>query len=168
MIFDKVPTPCIGICSTTFGDTVCRGCRRYLHEVIDWNRYTDSQKQLIWMRLDTLLAQVLATCFRIDDPARLASQLAHYRIPHREDGSPWVHLFALLKSAARQTQHLGEFGVTRVDTGPESLTVLRERLTEELHQLAQAYYDKDFLRAARNAAALGQQSPDQEVPPGFL
>lgn len=164
MLFDKVPTPCIGICSTTFGDTVCRGCRRYLHEVIDWNSYTDTQKQLIWMRLDTLLAQVLPTCFRIDDPARLASQLVHYRIPHREDGSPWVYLFALLKSAARQTRNLGEFGVTRVDTGPESLIALRERLTDELHQLAQAYYDKDFLRAARNAAALDLEDTPRRAP----
>lgn len=155
MLFDKVPTPCVGICSTTFGDTVCRGCRRYLHEVIDWNRYADAQKQLIWVRLDRLLEQVLPTCFRIDDGARLAERLAFYRIPHREDGSPWVHLQALLKSAARQTRDLGEFGVSRIDAGTDSLATLRERLNDELHQLAQAYYDKDFLRAARNAAALG-------------
>lgn len=31
-------TPCIGICSTTsLGDRVCRGCKRYAAEVIDWN-----------------------------------------------------------------------------------------------------------------------------------
>ncbi|MEC9132488.1 MAG: DUF1289 domain-containing protein, partial [Pseudomonadota bacterium] len=22
------PTPCVGICSTTYGDLVCRGCKR--------------------------------------------------------------------------------------------------------------------------------------------
>ncbi len=152
MLFDKVPTPCVGICSTTFGDTVCRGCRRYLHEVVDWNRYADADKRLIWQRLDGLLAQVLPGSFRIDNAALLAERLAFYRIPHRADGSPWVHLYALLKNAARQAPDLAEFGVTRLDTRPLTLAQLRETLNAELHQLAQAYYDKDFLRAARLAA----------------
>ena len=25
-------TPCIGLCSTVFGDSVCRGCLRFVHE----------------------------------------------------------------------------------------------------------------------------------------
>ncbi|MDP2228738.1 MAG: DUF1289 domain-containing protein [Moraxellaceae bacterium] len=152
-LFEKVPTPCIGICSTTFGDTVCRGCRRYLHEVVDWNRYSDAEKILVWQRLDALLAQVLPASFRIDDAARLAERLAHYRIPHRENGSPWVHLLALLKNTARQTPDLREFGVTRLDRRPLTLAQLRDTLYAELHQLAQAYYDKDFLRAAQLAAS---------------
>lgn len=151
MLFKKVHTPCIGICSTTFGDTVCRGCRRYLHEVIDWNRYSDEQKRLIWQRLDRLLEQVLPTYFRIEDPARLAARLASYRIPHRPEAGPWAHLHALLKSAARQTADLGEFGVVRLDKHGPDLVTLREQINEDLHHLAQAYYDKDILRAVRNA-----------------
>lgn len=153
MLFDKVPTPCIGICSTTFGDVVCRGCRRYLHEVIDWNRYSDAQKRLIWQRLDSVLEQVLPLSFRIDDAARLRERLAFYRIPHRSDGSPWTHLFALLKSAAKQEPDLAEFGVIRLDRSPLRLAPLREKLAGDLHVLATAYYEKDFLRAARNAMA---------------
>lgn len=151
MPFKKVHTPCTGICSTTFGDTVCRGCRRYLHEVIDWNRYSDEQKRLIWQRLDRLLEQVLPTYFRIEDPARLASRLASYRIPHRPEAGPWAHLHALLKSAARQTADPGEFGVARLDKQGPDLVTLREQINDDLHHLAQAYYDKDFLRAVRNA-----------------
>lgn len=153
MLFEKVPTPCVGICSTTFGDTVCRGCRRYLHEVIDWNRYSDAEKRLIWQRLDSLLEQVLPGSFRIDDETLLRERLAHYRIPHRTEGGPWVLLYALLKSTARQMQDLGEFGVSRLDNSPLSLAHLREKLNGDLHQLASAYYEKDFLRAARQAAS---------------
>ncbi|MCZ6890305.1 MAG: DUF1289 domain-containing protein, partial [Gammaproteobacteria bacterium] len=40
-------TPCIGICSTTYGDLVCRGCKRYAHEIVDWNRYTEDQRSRI-------------------------------------------------------------------------------------------------------------------------
>lgn len=153
MLFEKVPTPCVGICSTTYGDTVCRGCRRYLHEVIDWNRYSDAEKRLIWQRLDALLDQVLPGSFRIDDAALLREKLAFYRIPHRADGNDWAMLYALLKSTAKQMQDLSEFGVSRLDHSPFTLAQLREKLNADLHQLASAYYEKDFLRAARHAAA---------------
>ncbi|MGH8492976.1 MAG: DUF1289 domain-containing protein [Moraxellaceae bacterium] len=152
MLFEKVPTPCVGICSTTYGDVVCRGCRRYLHEVIDWNRFSDAEKRLIWQRLDALLEQVLPTSFRIDDAALLRARLEHYRIPFRANGSPWTWLYVLLKSTAKQMQDLGEFGVSRIDRSPLSLAQLREKLNADLHQLASAYYEKDFLRAARSAA----------------
>jgi len=29
-------TPCIGICSTTTGDTTCRGCGRTVEEITQW------------------------------------------------------------------------------------------------------------------------------------
>lgn len=158
MLFEKIPTPCVGICSTTYGDLVCRGCRRYLHEVIDWNRFSDAEKRLIWQRLDALLEQVLPGSFRIDNPALLGQCLGHYRIPYRIDGSPWTWLYALLKSTAKQMQDLSEFGVTRLDRSPLSLAQLREKLNADLHQLASAYYEKDFLRAARSAAAADIQT----------
>jgi predicted Fe-S protein YdhL (DUF1289 family) len=107
MLFEKVPTPCIGICSTTFGDVVCRGCRRYLHEVIDWNRYSDEQKRLVWRRLDALLEQVLSSAFRIDDPVLLQAQLQAFAIPHLKSGTPWTHLAALLRAGARRLPDLG-------------------------------------------------------------
>ncbi len=50
-------SPCIGICSTTYGDFVCRGCKRFAHEVTGWNRYTAAQREIIWERLSTLLMQ---------------------------------------------------------------------------------------------------------------
>ncbi len=28
-------TPCVGMCSTTYGDLVCRGCRRFSHEIVN-------------------------------------------------------------------------------------------------------------------------------------
>lgn len=156
--FDKVPTPCVGICSTTFGDTVCRGCRRYLHEVINWNRYSDTEKRLIWQRLDSLLAQVLPNSFRIDDETRLRERLGHYRIPHRSEANRWVLLAALLKSTARQLPDLTEFGITRLDQSPLSLVELREKLNADLHQLAIAYYEKDFLRAALSQSTSLEES----------
>lgn len=52
-------TPCAGRCSTVFGDQVCRGCRRFNHEVIQWNTYTVEQRLAVWKRLDDQLDQIL-------------------------------------------------------------------------------------------------------------
>lgn len=52
-------TPCAGRCSTVFGDQVCRGCRRFNHEVIQWNTYTAEQRLAVWKRLDDQLNQIL-------------------------------------------------------------------------------------------------------------
>ena len=41
----SLKTPCIGVCSTVFGDDVCRGCKRFQHEVIQWNSYSDPEKE---------------------------------------------------------------------------------------------------------------------------
>ena len=48
MAVNRIRTPCIGVCSTVFGDTVCRGCRRFSHEVVNWNAYTDEQKTIVY------------------------------------------------------------------------------------------------------------------------
>ena len=48
-------TPCIGICSTTtFGDSVCRGCKRYAKEVLNWISYSDEMKCAVLKRLEAL------------------------------------------------------------------------------------------------------------------
>ncbi|MCZ6708751.1 MAG: DUF1289 domain-containing protein, partial [Gammaproteobacteria bacterium] len=47
-------TPCVGICSTTFGDLVCRGCKRFAHEVVQWNGFEPAQQAIVWARLDEL------------------------------------------------------------------------------------------------------------------
>ncbi|ENW48658.1 hypothetical protein F917_02530 [Acinetobacter baumannii NIPH 67] len=52
-------TPCIGKCSTTFGDDVCRGCRRFSEEIIQWNTYSAQAQANIWFRLNKQLDSVL-------------------------------------------------------------------------------------------------------------
>lgn len=48
------PTPCVGICSTTYGDLVCRGCKRYAHEIVQWNAYSQQQRNAVSQRLTDL------------------------------------------------------------------------------------------------------------------
>ena len=59
-------SPCIGVCSTTYGDFVCRGCKRFAHEVVGWNQFTPAQKQVVWERLSELLWQSIQDHLVVD------------------------------------------------------------------------------------------------------
>ena len=78
-----VRTPCVGICSTVFGDRVCRGCKRYAHEIIAWNAYTNTQKTAIESRLDSLLEQIVTSKLRVVDAGLLKSRLDEQAIRSR-------------------------------------------------------------------------------------
>ncbi len=55
----RINTPCIGICSTVYGDEVCRGCKRRFKEIIDWNNLDLNYQDQIWARLNKQAEQVL-------------------------------------------------------------------------------------------------------------
>ena len=83
-----IKTPCVGLCSTVYGDLVCRGCKRFHHEVIHWNGYNEEEKRAVWLRLEQLLSQVMAGKVEIFDSARLREQLEQRKIrfvPHQSE-----------------------------------------------------------------------------------
>ena len=47
----KTNKPCVGICSTTLGDDICRGCGLTAEEVVGWNGYGENRKREIVGRL---------------------------------------------------------------------------------------------------------------------
>lgn len=50
--YDTTPdTPCIAICSTSQGDTQCKGCGRAFEEVQRWPEMTPAQKRQVWRRI---------------------------------------------------------------------------------------------------------------------
>lgn len=38
-------SPCKGLCSTTVGDDICKGCGRTYFEVINWNSMSETEKR---------------------------------------------------------------------------------------------------------------------------
>ena len=44
--------PCIGVCSTTTGDKVCRGCKRTVAEIRDWATLKPEHKREIMRRVE--------------------------------------------------------------------------------------------------------------------
>ena len=150
-----VKTPCIGICSTTsLGDRVCRGCKRYAFEVIHWNRYDPVEKNAVMMRIEKLVCQILQNRFRIFSVPNLASGLQQKQVPFDPGLSPYCWLHNLLKKQHRQLGDLKEFGVYVL---PEyegvPLAQLSDQIEDELLRLCQAHYDRYYeLPAARDSA----------------
>lgn len=46
-------SPCIAICSTSQGDSVCIGCGRTFEEVCLWLEMTEEAKDATWTRIET-------------------------------------------------------------------------------------------------------------------
>lgn len=142
-LLNRVPTPCIGVCSTGIGDVVCRGCKRYAHEVIAWNSYSDEQKALIHRRLDQLLTQIVAAKFTLLDAALLERQLKHQQIRYSMHKGPHVWIFELLRAGASQIRDCAQFGFL-IEPGYRhfSLAALREQIDREFFVLSEAHYQR--------------------------
>lgn len=141
----RVKTPCIGVCSTGIGDSVCRGCKRYAHEVIDWNAYNEQQKRIIDDRLNQFLSQIIETKLRIEDANLLRWHLDAQQIVYSADKSPYLWAYELLRAGASQIKDVQSYGLC-LDAQYRHLTLtdIRRAIDEEFHLLSQAHYDRYF------------------------
>ncbi len=139
----SIRTPCIGVCSTGVGDAVCRGCKRFAHEVIDWNGYSHEEKQAIDRRLSMFLAQCVANKFRIIDLSLLQWQLEVQQIRIHAHHDPYCHVFAMLKAGANQIASAEQYGFEiRPAHRGKALSALRDEVDEEFWVLSAAHYDR--------------------------
>lgn len=92
----RTRTPCVGTCSTTFGDRVCRGCKRFVHEVYHWNQYAVDDKITVINRLEALIAEVVSDYLIIKNSAQLAQALKQMGVKFNDALTPpsWLHRLA--------------------------------------------------------------------------
>ena len=139
---NRASTPCLGICSTTYGDNVCKGCKRFVHEVISWNKYTTKERELINLRLESFKVKILADRFTVHDPALLASKLENNGIIFNQSLDPLTWIFDLLRATGSQNIDLNDFGVSlKIDA---RLSDLRQMITKEFLELSESHYDRYF------------------------
>jgi len=138
----RVKTPCIGVCSTGIGDDVCRGCKRFEHEVIDWNAYAESQRRIIADRLESFLQQVVSHKIEVVDADLLLAQMQHQQIQFNVNQNPHCWVFALLKAGASQVRP-GQFGLQLTPKwSHKSLLEIKDAIDEDYYALSCAYYDR--------------------------
>ena len=137
-------TPCAGRCSTVFGDLVCRGCRRFNHEVIQWNTYTPEQRLVVWKRLDAQLDQILVPLLPNASLQHVEGFIHGKHIRILESASAGRKLYHALK-ICEKNKHLAHdsgLGITDSQVKP-----IWDEFERRVLALATASYDLAFLRA---------------------
>lgn len=134
-------TPCVGICSTTFGDLVCRGCKRFAHEIVAWNSYDEGQQQLIWNRLNGLRDQVVAQLVRVVDPVLFEAACMDARLEALEGPD---RTYQLLRHLVRRDQDLNSAGLAaHADDHPDALSLM-QAIDGEVFVRSMAHYERSF------------------------
>ena len=162
-LVNRVKTPCIGVCSTGIGDSVCRGCKRFDYEVINWNAYSQSQKQSIDKRLAQLLSQLVEQRLLIADEQKLLGQIAHQQIRYQQYRPASCALFELLRAGASQIQDCTEFGFQkRWIYRDHALTQIRDEIEREFYALSVAHFER-FVLANKSKARCVSSDGEIEV-----
>lgn len=137
-------TPCAGRCSTVFGDAVCRGCRRFNHEVIQWNTYSADEKQSIWKRLDAQLDQILVPMLPLANLQHIEGFIHSKRVRIFETASKGRKLYHALK-ICEKNKHLALESGLGIDA--HQVKPLWTEFERRVLALANASYDLAWLRA---------------------
>ena len=139
-------TPCIGICSTTsLGDNVCRGCRRYSFEVIKWNSYDPEEKTAVLTRIERLIGQILENKFKILSETTLKSKLKRFNIPFDPTLSSYCWLHNLFKKNKDKIENLKDYGVSvKTEFAKVPLDQLIANVDTELQLLSDAHLERYF------------------------
>ena len=138
----KASTPCLGICSTTYGDNVCKGCKRFVHEVINWNKYATPEKELVNFRLESFKLTVLKDRFSIANAELLATRLNDQGINFNDSLDPMTWIFDLLRAAGSQDLDLSQFGI--ICHSNAELSELKDQIYSEFLDLSEAHYQRYF------------------------
>lgn len=143
MSSQRIKTPCVGLCSTVYGDLVCRGCKRFHHEVVNWNAYGDDEKRAVWLRLEALLVQVVAAKLEVFDPDTLRQQLTDRGVRFVATQSEYCWAYQLIVRGARFIQQLDAYGIALLPEFREwRLPDLRDAIDREFLLLSEAHYER--------------------------
>lgn len=150
----KKRTPCVGICSTTYGDLVCRGCKRFAHEIVQWNGYDEAQQDAVRDRLQRVRDEVLKLLVVCNDQSKMDDALAEAGL---QNVDMMEGLYQLLRFMVRREQPLSSVGLVMTinldtaqsvrRTGPESdldTLQLLQALDAETFLRAKAHYERNF------------------------
>ena len=145
---NRSSTPCIGICSTTFGDDVCKGCKRFSHEITNWGKFSTDERAVVNSRLEQFKTTILEEKFSISDSELFESKMNELSINFNSSLDPITWIFDLLRASSNKDLNVNDFGVEILPAFSDlSLIELRDLINQEMLQLSEAHYYKFFKRA---------------------
>ena len=126
---------------------MCRGCKRFSHEIVDWNSYDDAQKETIWERLETFKKQVVGQIVRLKDQDRFQSAIEAQKIKEPED---YQAVYLLVQRLVRHSKTLSFAGLENVSPDFEimegeidSLLTLQQ-IDKEIVTRSRAFYERSY------------------------
>ena len=146
-------TPCVGICSTTYGDLVCRGCKRFAHEIVQWNGYDAAQQDAVRERLTRLRDEILEALLVCDEPSLLQAALSEAGLT---DYAEKEGLYQLLRFMVRREQVLASAGLALAPAAVAQPSPSNQQTREldtlhamklldaESYRRAKAHYERNF------------------------
>ena len=135
-------TPCLGICSTTFGDEVCKGCKRFSHEIVSWTKYSLEEREIVNDRLEKFKVQILQHRFEIIDQDLFESKLEEKAINFNHSLDPLTWIFDLFRAAGSQSFDIESFGIKQLyQFDPKTI---RDEINKELLELSEAHHERYF------------------------
>lgn len=137
-------TPCIGICSTTYGDMICRGCKRFAHEIVAWNGYTDDQRERVWHRLNALRDEATAVHVAVLDARALRHAARLARVERAANMSLLAIGYEILRRRALDLNDLKEIGLSAVHADLVAPIAVRDAIDTEFHLRSVAYFESSF------------------------
>ena len=135
-------TPCLGICSTTFGDEVCKGCKRFSHEIVNWTKYSLEEREIINDRLEKFKIKILQDRFKVFDSALLANRLDEKAINFNHSLDPITWIFDLFRAAGSQEFDLKNYGIESLNHF--NAKTIKEEINYELLKLSEAHHERYF------------------------
>lgn len=129
-------TPCVGICSTSHGDYVCRGCKRFFNEVRDWQSFAPNQRELVLDRLATLKRDSIQAVVGVANLSLLREKTDAY-VPPEGAQDTALRIYEALGRCEGDYDGWGLERPTRVDGYPDPIEVLK-------------YIETYFYEASRN------------------
>ena len=144
----RTRTPCVGICSTTYGDDVCRGCKRFIHEVIIWNSFNPEEKESVWKRLEKLKTLIMQSKISIINETLMEEKIEELQLKINSDLNSLSKAFEIVKLTSKSFDDLNEFGIKIVNKDV-SLIDLKEEIEKELYDLSMAHFNRYFVEPIR-------------------
>lgn len=140
-------TPCIGVCSTSYGDHICRGCKRFSHEVTGWIKYSDAEKSLVNERLQKFKITILKDKFAITDIEKLKNKLKEANISFNQELDPLCWIFDLFRTFSTGDIDLEDVGITvKSEFLNVPLSRIKEDINQEFFELSLAHYERYIVR----------------------
>ena len=133
-------TPCVGICSTTYGDLVCRGCKRFAHEIVQWNGYDADQQDRVWARLHRLRDEVVQQHISVVDADAFAAACERAAL----GGTTGTErVYELTRHLVAGGASLEAAGLTVQPAAADALSAL-QAVDAEIYARSVAHYERNF------------------------